>query len=71
MNQSNVSKSNIDDCRVCGDESVELRNINLYTNGSEGTWMCHLCEMAVVAFVRTLQSVSARAIAATHRTMHR
>jgi hypothetical protein len=30
----------------------EVRDINLYTNGSEGTRLCHDCEMKVVDFIR-------------------
>jgi hypothetical protein len=38
-------------CRMCL-RPDKVRNINLYTNGSEGTDLCHSCEMKVVEFIR-------------------
>lgn len=38
-------------CYVCR-KSGKVRNINLYTVGSEGTDLCHDCEMNVVEFLR-------------------
>jgi len=33
-------------------ETKEVRYIDLYTVGSEGTDLCHECEMEVVGFIR-------------------
>ncbi len=41
-------------CAICFSDSIEVRNINLYTVGSEGTWACHTCEMKLVEFTRNL-----------------
>jgi CRISPR-associated protein Cas8b1/Cst1 subtype I-B len=38
-------------CRMCL-RPDKVRNINLYTNGSEGTNLCHSCEMKVGEFIR-------------------
>lgn len=40
-------------CYVC-DKDAPVRHKNLYTVGSEGTWMCINCEMRVVNFIRDL-----------------
>ena len=40
-------------CYACG-EDTEVRWKNLYTIGSEGTWLCMPCELKVVKFLRTL-----------------
>lgn len=40
-------------CTVCLEEA-ECRHFDLYTIGSEGTWLCHRCEMAVVEFIRQM-----------------
>lgn len=39
-------------CNMCLQGS-EVRNVNLYTRGSEGTNLCHSCEMAIVEFIRS------------------
>lgn len=41
-------------CILCHTAGIEVRHINLYTIGSEGTWACHACEMKLVAFARSL-----------------
>jgi len=38
-------------CRICGG-CCSVRNINLYVVGSEGLWICEMCEMTVVEHVR-------------------
>ncbi len=38
-------------CTIC-DELATTRYIDLYTVGSEGTRLCHDCEMLVVEFIR-------------------
>ena len=40
-------------CNMCCQQDIMIRNINLYTNGSEGTELCHPCEMIVVNFIRS------------------
>jgi hypothetical protein len=40
-------------CYACGKDKP-VRWKNLYTIGSEGTWLCMECEMMVVHFVRDL-----------------
>ena len=48
-------------CHSCH-KQTEVRQIDLYTIGSEGTTLCHSCEMEVVNFVRdmTLHNGTAR-----------
>lgn len=41
-------------CDICG-EVGETRYIDLFTIGSEGTRLCHSCEMLVVDFIRKEQ----------------
>ena len=38
-------------CDIC-DEKSETRYIDLFVTGSEGTRLCHDCEMLVVEFIR-------------------
>lgn len=38
-------------CNMCLQGRM-VHNVNLYTNGSEGTNLCHSCEMKVVEFIR-------------------
>lgn len=38
-------------CTVC-QEVTDVRYIDLYTVGSEGTNLCHACEMVVVGLVQ-------------------
>ncbi len=38
-------------CTIC-DELKTTRYIDLYVIGSEGTRLCHACEMLVVEFIR-------------------
>ena len=45
-------------CTACGKDK-DVRWKNLYTIGSEGTWMCHPCEMTVTRFVRDLMREAA------------
>jgi hypothetical protein len=40
-------------CYMC-DKDTMVRHKNLYTIGSEGTWLCINCEMKVVNFIRNL-----------------
>ncbi len=44
-------------CGVCKQRNVKIRPIDLYVAGSEGIIMCNDCEIILVNFVRTLQSV--------------
>lgn len=39
-------------CNMCI-QGGKVRNVNLYTNGSEGTNLCHDCEIKVVDFIRS------------------
>ena len=41
-------------CDICG-EVRETRYIDLFVLGSEGTRLCHKCEMLVVEFIREKQ----------------
>lgn len=41
-------------CTICHTAPIEVRHINIFTVGSEGTWACHECEMKIVEFARTL-----------------
>ena len=40
-------------CYACGEDTL-VRWKNLYTIGSEGTWLCMPCEMIVVDLLRSL-----------------
>ena len=40
-------------CNACQEET-EVRCKNLYTTGSEGTWLCMPCEMIVVQLLGSL-----------------
>lgn len=44
-------------CYACG-EDKPVRWKNLYTIGSEGTWLCIECEINVVNFVRQMARLS-------------
>lgn len=44
-------------CYACG-EDKPVRWKNLYTIGSEGTWLCIECEIEVVNFVRQMARIS-------------
>lgn len=46
-------------CYACG-EDKPVRWKNLYTIGSEGTWLCMQCEIMVVNFVRGLSRKALR-----------
>lgn len=48
-----------DTCDMClRDEKV--RHVNLYTKGSEGTLLCHHCEMRLVDLIRSERSEAGR-----------
>ncbi len=46
-------------CSVCG-ETGEVRYIDIFITGSEGTHICHNCEMAIVGFINSLRSTVSR-----------
>ncbi|MHA2086560.1 MAG: hypothetical protein ACXABD_22700 [Candidatus Thorarchaeota archaeon] len=50
------------DCTICSVPhwNDELEFLPIYTIGSEGTWICHPCKMAVTQFCRALMSASGR-----------
>jgi len=41
----------VTNCTIC-DKTRETRYIDLFVEGSEGSRLCHDCEMLVVEFVR-------------------
>lgn len=41
-------------CTIC-DKVKETRYLDLFVTGSEGTRLCHECEMLVVEFIRSEQ----------------
>lgn len=43
-------------CYICENENEPARRINLFTHGSEGTDLCHKCEMNVVAHINAMHS---------------
>jgi hypothetical protein len=49
-----MSDSFLGNCMLCHSAPTEVRHINLYTHGSEGTYACHECEMKLVDFARSL-----------------
>ena len=44
-------------CTIC-DKERETKYIDLFVIGSEGTRLCHDCEMRVVEFIRSQMSVA-------------
>lgn len=46
-------------CDICL-ETKETRHFDLYISGSEGTRLCHGCEMRVVRFIREAARVALR-----------
>lgn len=56
-------------CRLCYAET-KTRNIDLYVFGSEGLTVCNPCEMEIVSFVRSMNSVSARVKMALMKTQN-
>ena len=53
-------------CDICG-EVGETRYIPLFTIGSEGTRLCHGCEMLVVGFIRVETRKSQKRRIAKHK----
>ena len=49
-----MSETFLGHCMLCHSSPIEVRHINLYTVGSEGTYACHECEMKLVEFARSL-----------------
>jgi hypothetical protein len=49
-----MSETFLGNCMLCHSSPIEVRHINLYTVGSEGTYACHKCEMKLVEFARSL-----------------
>ena len=47
----------VTNCDICG-EVHETRYIDLFVTGSEGTRLCHDCEMLVVGFIRDKQRLA-------------
>ena len=46
-----MAKISAGNCTIC-DRLKNVRYIDLYVIGSEGTRLCHECEMLVVEFIR-------------------
>lgn len=46
-------------CDMCL-ETKETRYFDLYISGSEGTRLCHICEMLLVRFIRDRARVALR-----------
>jgi hypothetical protein len=59
------------ECRVCREDDVPIRNLDLYVTGSEGLWCCEACERRICEFVRTLQAVASSATRAAALRRHR
>jgi hypothetical protein len=49
-----MSETFLGNCMLCHSSPIEVRHINLYIIGSEGTYACHECEMKLVEFARSL-----------------
>lgn len=47
-------------CYACG-KDTQVRWKNLYTIGSEGTWLCMKCELIVVNLLRKMAADATRA----------
>ena len=41
-------------CTLCHDSEVSVKRLDLYTIGSEGTLVCHTCELELVQFAQAL-----------------
>jgi hypothetical protein len=55
-----MSEAFLGHCMLCHSSPIEVRHINLYTVGSEGTYACHECEMKLVEFARSLLQENGR-----------
>lgn len=55
-----MSDTFLGNCMLCHSSPIEVRHINLYTVGSEGTYACHECEMKLVEFARSLLQESGK-----------
>ncbi len=53
-------------CDVCN-EVAETRYFDLFVIGSEGTRLCHACEMLVVEFIREERRKAQRERLAKHK----
>jgi hypothetical protein len=49
-------------CTICNQivESDKARHHDIYVIGSEGVWLCYECEMALVNYLRAMQSMATR-----------
>jgi len=43
-------------CMMCPNENITVKHFPLYTIGSEGTYLCHDCQLLVTDFVRMMMS---------------
>lgn len=41
-------------CSVC-ETNTMVRHFEIFTSGSEGTWLCHDCEMDVCDYIRSIR----------------
>ena len=55
-----MSETFLGNCMLCHSSPIEIRHINLYTIGSEGTYVCHECEMKLVEFACSLSQENGR-----------
>ena len=53
-------------CDICN-KIADTRYLDLFTIGSEGTRLCHDCEMLVVEFIRTEKYKVTKRIIAEHK----
>lgn len=44
-------------CKICHSEN-QVRNLNLYVNGSEGIDLCQECQMRIIKYIRELQNLA-------------
>jgi len=52
-----ITGGDMGNCRICNQESKELKHLSIYVFGSEGISIWLNCRMAVTEFVRQLCSV--------------
>ena len=54
------SPSSIRECYICGQEQ-DCYYVELFTIGSEGTWLCQTCRLLLTEFARKLHEFRYRA----------
>jgi hypothetical protein len=56
MNNHDIGK-----CTICGADNTAIRHLELFTTGSEGTWACDDCAIALAEFGRRMRLTATKA----------